>query len=415
MDFNRFDSFNNIRGVALPTPTSFRALPPLSGLNKKQLLEAADIEKSFIKHSGISPGTYTKFDEVKALISVHNKLWDTLETELLKYDNLAICKRLYQKLEVILGHLNMNKYQTSADQTLTGRTQGSAKRYDIWQAITPTTEGIKFLLEMAIRCCNDHGWISGSSRLDFLIGLSSRIVMLDENLEIIYGRIVPYKITITPDFSIKADIADHARQAIDDFKKYQKSHAAQADRDFMDKLHRIMGPKITLDDFRKFPELAPVYKAMIEELGYGIFDWLNYVTGCMDLFDEEDFLKVIGVPRLKEHLKDKFDLDPEKVELILQDHAMSQATVKGLTRDDIRPIEHYKRDTRLLRRPLLEISHEDARIVIMGIETFSVGMQVFFNSLEYGSLQIPRMQQEGPVKSAMGILSAKIGDPFRPA
>lgn len=414
MNIDRRGPFYNIKGVALPVPTSFRALPKFPRPNKEQLQAAAELERSFTKKSGILPGTYTKFKDVEELIdNLYYPLWDILEDELRKYDNLAICKLLYQKIEVILGHLLMNKYKTAAEQILTGQKHGSENRLDIWRAITPTTEGIKFLLEMAVKCCGDHGLTSGGSGLDFLIGLSTRIVMLDEYLDTIYYRIVPYEITIAQDFSIHGGFTDWARGAIDNFEKYEKTHMAQAERDFVDNLTMSMGQEIKVDDFRAFPELVTLDQAMTEELGYGIFDWLNYVKGCMSLFGGKEYLKVIGVPRLTRRLRDMVGLNPEKVELLLRDHALSQATVKDLTRKKMMPIESYKRDSRLLRRPLLEISHGGARIAIMGIETFGIGMQVFFDSIQYGTLQIPRMQSEGPVKKAIGFLQARQGDPFR--
>ena len=50
---------------------------------------------------------------------------------------------------------------------------------------------------------------------------------------------------------------------------------------------------------------------------------------------------------------------------------------------------------------------------IIGIETFIIGTQVFYDSAQYGALQMPSVRPGGRVKSAMGVLSAKIGDPFR--
>jgi len=282
-----FDS----RGIALPTPTSFSALPKFPVFNREQLQAAAELERSFTRQSGILPGIYTKFVDIKALINVHDSMWDALEGELSKFDNLAICKNLYQRLEVILGYLHMRRYRTAADQTLTGRTQGSENELDIWRAATPTTEGIKFLLEMAIRSCGDHGWISGSSRLDFLIGLSSKIVMLDLHLDNICNDIVPYQITIAPDFSIDGQITDQGRVAIDNLKRAEKPHSSQANRDFMDGLDKVMGLKIKIDDFRAFPELLPLDKAMMQELGYGIFDWISYFKGCMTLLAEKEYIK----------------------------------------------------------------------------------------------------------------------------
>lgn len=207
----------------------------------------------YFSWSRILPGTYVRFDDVKPLINVHDRLWDTLENELIKFGNLTIRKYLYEKFETILGHLNRNKCQTAAEQILTGRMRGSDKRFDIWRSITPTTEGIKFLLEMAIKHCGSQGLVSRRSRLNYLIGLSSRIVIWDGHLGNIYGRVVPYEITISPDFDVAVGITNQARVATEKFGNSEKPHAAQSDLDLIENLDRAMGPKIKTDDFCNFP------------------------------------------------------------------------------------------------------------------------------------------------------------------
>ncbi|MGM0687141.1 MAG: hypothetical protein ACQET3_09255, partial [Promethearchaeati archaeon] len=379
---------------------------------------AAALERSYTQESGILPGTYTDFNDVKALIGVHDRLWDTLEGELSKYDNLAICKLLYQTLEIIIGHLHKQKYQAAAERVSTGRTQGPEKRFEMWRAITPTTEGIKFLLEMAIKHCSDQGSAAVASSRDFLIRLSAGIVMLDEHLTFLCHQVIPYEITIDPDFSIHGGIRDEANAAIDDFERYERTQMAQADNDFVEQhnerfLDKIRGQEVKLDDFRTFPELVNFDQAMTEELGYGMLDYLSYAKGCMSLFGEKDYLKTISVPRLTGQLKQEVDLNREKVESLLRDHALSQATVAALTREEMMPFERYRRDSRLLRRPLLEVNHRGTTFAIMGIETFIIGTQVFYDSARYGALQMPSVRPGGRVKSAMGVLSAMIGDSFR--
>ena len=417
MNTDRVDHSFNIRGALMP-PTSLRALPKFPVPDKEQLQAAVEFQKSLIQKSGISPGTYTRFNDVKELINVHDLLWDRLESELRKYSNLVICKLLYKRLEAILGHIYREKFQAAAEQISTGRTGGSEKRFDIWRAITPTTEGIKFLLEMAIKCCGDQGLTSGTSSLDFLIGLSNGIAMLDQHLETIHYGIVPYAIVITPDFSIHGGIKSEVSAAIDEFEKRKKAHMAQADRDFLDEqnktfLDRITGKEVKVDDFRDFPEVVTLNQAMTEELGYGMFDYLYFAKGCTSLFGEKEYLKIVAVPRLMRLLRHAVGLNREKVESLLRDHALSQSTVEALTRKDMMPVESYKRDSRLLRRPLLEVKYRGTRYAVMGIETFSIGTRVFYDALEHGTLRMPSMQREGPVRSAMGVLAAKIGAPFR--
>ena len=417
MNIDGLDPSYNIRGVLMP-PTSFRALPKFPTPDKEQLQAAAELERSFTHHSGILPGTYTDFGDVKALIGVHDRLWDTLESEVLKYDNLVICTLLYRKIETILGHLQKQKYQAAAEQISTGRTQGPEKRFEIWRAITPTLEGIKFLLEVAIKCCKDQGLTGGASNLDFLIRLSAGTVMLDQHLTFLYHRIIPYEIIIAPDFSIHGGIKSEANAAIDDFESYEKTQMAQADKDFVEQqnegfLDKIKGQEVKLDDFRTFPELVSLDQAMTEELGYGMLDYLSYAKGCVGLFGEKDYLKTISVPRLTRQLKQKVGVNREKVESLLRDHALSQPTVEALTRKEMMPFERYRRDSRLLRRPLLEVNHRGTTFAIMGIETFIIGTQVFYDAARYGALQMPSVRPGGRVKSAMGVLSAMIGDSFR--
>jgi hypothetical protein len=417
MNTDRLGHSFNIRGVLMP-PTSLRALPKFPEPDKDQLLAAADLEKSFTHQSGILPGTYTDFKDVKALIGVHDSLWDTLESELLKYDNLAICKLLYQQLEIMVGHLQKLRYEAAAEQISTGQTQGPERPFEIWRAITPTTEGIKFLLEMAVKCCKDEGLTDAASILDFLISLSARIVMLDEHLTFLCHRIIPYEVIVAPDFSIHGGIKSEANVAIDDFERYKKTQMAQAEKDFLDQqkegfVNKVMGQEVKVDDFRTFPEFVNLDQAMTEELGYGMFDYLDYAKGCMSLFREKEYLKIIAVPRLTKLLKQAVGLNREKIEFLLRDHALSQATVQALTREEMMPFERYRRDSRLLRRPLLEVSHRGMAFAVIGIETFIIGTQIFYDCARYGALQMPSVQPGGRVRSAMGVLSAKIGDDFR--
>ena len=78
MDIDGLDPFHDIKVVALPVPSSFKALPKLPRLNKKQLNVTTELERSFTQESGILPGTYTNFDDVQALLKVHDRLWDRL-------------------------------------------------------------------------------------------------------------------------------------------------------------------------------------------------------------------------------------------------------------------------------------------------------------------------------------------------
>ena len=113
----------------------------------------------------------------------------------------------------------------------------------------------------------------------------------------------------------------------------------------------------------------------------------------MDFFGENEFFKVKGMDRLYQHLKTTVGLDSHKMDLLIKDHGLSLATVEDLTRDDMMPMANYERDSRLLRRPLLDLDSGGRRIALIGVETFTVAMTLFYKALQYGTLRLPRMQK----------------------
>jgi len=404
---------SQVKGIELPQPSSFRALPKFSGFNQGQLRASLELESSFVRQSGLQPGTYSKFSDLEPLLQVQDRLWDYLEIELHKLDRLDTCKRLYEKLEIIYGTMNKLKYQTASEQALTGNAEGSSKRVDAWIAVTPFTEGIKFLIEMCVKHCSFDGKTISGKYLDFLIGLSARIFMLDEHLDLIHDQIVPFEITISPELKIMADMTSGGKLAINDWLGSVKTHASESNKEWLDTIYQSMGPKIQTEKFAEFPEILNLNSAMLDELNYGFFDWLNYEKGCMDYFNENEFLKAKSIEKLKKHLNNIVGLSAKKVEEILKDHALSFSTIEYSTRESMYPMQNYNRDTRLLRRPLLDITQGNIRLGIWGIETFQTSIRLFYDSLERGTLRLPRIQPNGAIKSAIGTLQAQIGAPFR--
>ena len=53
------------------------------------------------------------------------------------------------------------------------------------------------------------------------------------------------------------------------------------------------------------------------------------------------------------------------MDLLIKDHGLSLATVEDLTRDDMMPMANYERDSRLLRRSLLDLDSGGSRIALI--------------------------------------------------
>jgi hypothetical protein len=410
---DKMNFFAEHNKFVLPMPTSVLALPRLQNFSKKITASVDRDVRDLVRRSGILPGTYTTIDDLRKLIDVHEELWRILDNDLSKYNTLDICKRLYRLLEIIYGSQNRNKYLNIAELALTGQSTGSEKRTVDWANISPTTEGIKFLIEQAIKNCSSKGLICKNSQFEYLINLSIRIVLLDSQLDSIYENSIPYEITISSEYDIDGEMTRDAETAKTDFMRHKKYHAIKSDKDFLSDILKGSEKEVTPDDFLAFKECKKLDDAMQSELGYGLTDWLKYVKGCMCSFKEKDFIKSIGVNNLSGYLNKTVGLTQEKIQLLLMDHALSKATVKRLTHNDMMPISKIHRDSRLLRRPLLDIDDAKARVAIIGIETFENGTKAFWNAVEYGSLNIPRMTQKGPIRLALGNFQSQIGAPLR--
>lgn len=399
--------------LVLPVPSSLRSVPKFAGRSRTHRLEALEAEASLVKAAGLSRGTYRTMEDMEPVIQVHDQLWTLLERELQAFDRISFCKRLYEKIEIVLAHMHLAKYQTAGHLALESHGEGSEKRFEAWRVITPFTEGMKFLLEMAVKHCRTDGLTIGRGKLDFLIEIASEIVMIDGVLDTLAAQIMPFEIIINENYLILSGTTREGQKAIESWTRAAKPHAIESDKNWIDALTKSMGPVIEIADIMSSPELQRLDTAMVNELGYGFVDWLNYVRGCIDYFESNEWIKAKHMERLRQHVSAFCRIETEALDLLLHDHSLSVSTVQHLSRNDMMPMENYGRDSRLLRRPLLNIPYQGGRIAILGIETFTTSARLAFNYLDYGVLQISRLAKDGPVKSALGLLQSKIGEPFR--
>ena len=105
-------------------------------------------------------------------------------------------------------------------------------------------------------------------------------------------------------------------------------------------------------------------EALLEERGYTLSDWGRFSLGVLDSFSSDEYRKVVKPTTLKSHLSSNWNLDRERIPFLLRDHGLSRETVRDIDIKLLRPVEFGRRDSRLLRRPVVLLKRGDSALTV---------------------------------------------------
>ena len=141
-------------------------------------------------------------------------------------------------------------------------------------------------------------------------------------------------------------------------------------------------------------------------------DWGRFFFGLIDSFAADEYRKVIKLSSLESFLFQKWKLAPERLPYLLTDFGLSKGTVSSIDIKHLRPAEFGRRDSRLLRRPVVVLSQGSSTRCIYGLETIYWGSRMILERLEYGQIDIVRQGKNKELESAVGKLRRELGDIF---
>lgn len=400
--------------MPLLVPLSYRKLPTLKMPEDRHFERAEALKGALIEEAGFQPGTYTTFDEgvYPRAAAVHEGMMRALVAELSELEAAGLCVRLYKWHEELIGNINRARYHSAPDLVLGGHHDIATKYHQVWEKISPLTEALRWLVEIAVKYCPPSGGMAGRVRLSHLLALAVEISVWDGVWENLAHRVVPHELVIESDFTTRSGPTTRAIAAKEAYLKAAKPRMVESYSEWVDTVRP--GQKwVELNDLFELPEFKLLEEPVEEELGYRLSDWVLYSAGLVDSFTEVEQLKVIRGDKLRSFLQNHWGFSGERLTHVLADHAISIDLMATLPPAQLMPVEHARRDSRLLRRPVVVLAHRGSDLYIYGIETLNTGLRMFMDRLQSGRLRFPRMSDAGPIRRAIGKIQTNLGDRFR--
>ena len=400
--------------MAIRSPSSFQHLPPLRTPSTHMIGDIEELQRSIVERSGLEPGVYSSLDRetYDRVEVVYNELLNLLLEEISGLDVVDLTFVLYEWLEGTLGHINKRRYESIPDLLIAGSPRSSNSVHEMWLHLSPFTEAVRWLIEVAIKRCGVSNVRTTDEQLALLIALSRNILLWDGSWEHIWHGVLPHTLTVKPDFTIEFGPQPEGMAAWAAYQKAIVPWRNELDRQWMLSV-TSKDTEVTRAEAetRNYEQLD---RAIETELGYNLKDWRNYSLGLLDSFDYHEYIKAMPKEELNEFLQSKWQVSPETFESLMLDHSLSKQTISELQLDKIRPAEHARRDSRLFRRPVVALERGDGEsICLYGIETVVAWTPRFEGQFLSGRIQLPRMNSNGPVKKAIGAIQRTIGNTFR--
>ena len=395
-------------------PSSFTNLPPPRFPRHRDHSQATELRDSLIRRFGLKPGTYFSLDQdtYGRVDLVYRSLVDSLVEDLSGLDLSSLCIGLYKRQEQLYGYLNLYKY-LSIDERMTVGNRRPAERLDVlWRSVTPFTESTRWLIEIGIKCCDPSSDGVSEADLDRLTAKARVIWGWDTAWEQIAHGVLPHELTVGSDLAVTVRPRRRTIAAMNAYKKAMLAWDIEEDIRWLDEA--LSEKKGECSGFFGSPEDDALNGPMEDELGYSMADWRRYFLGLFTSFDRGEYFRAIRKEELSDYLLSQCNIDPERLDSILIDHALSKETLDSCGLDDLRPAEHARRDSRLLRRPvvLLQSPNTSTRC-LYGIETLVAWTKRFPAQLCSGRIQLPRMAEKGPIKRIVGKIQSNLGNVFR--
>ena len=402
------------KAIQVSVPSSYDYLPKPRLPTQRRIDEVAALQRSIINQVGLRPGNYTSlgnelFGQVEAVLSHLSK---NLINALLGLDAVDLCKRLYQRHEELLGNILKAKQESVPHILLHGDTRPTEQRMLVWERVSLYTESIRWLIEVAVKYCKSPGVTAGNAKLEYLIELARFIYEWDLTWEYIAHNVCPYEVTIHKDFSMTSRPTRKGLKAWNAYRKASKSYFVESDREYAASV-RMPQERVELDQVFELPAFKVLNGPLEEERGYRLTDWVRFLWGLIDSFGPTQYLKLTKVSKISRQLSRSGDLLPDRLENMLADHAITKEALIGIPFSELRPSEFARRDTRLLRRPIVLPFHSEKRLCLYGVDTLTASANLFLELLTSGRIRIPNVLQSGPLKRAIGRLQTSLGDMLR--
>ena len=97
---------------------------------------------------------------------------------------------------------------------------------------------------------------------------------------------------------------------------------------------------------------------------------------------------------------------------LLRDYGLSFNLMDDIHIRQVLPVENARRDSRLIRRPVVILESAGSERCLYGVETISMGLQMVLARIESGRIDFIHQEQKGALRQAVGALQEQLGLAF---
>ena len=394
-------------------PSSHAALPALPAPDPSAIAWVEEIKRALVRKAGIQPGMYSTIAPglFTPIEDVFNGLMDALMSELSGVDAFDLCIRLYERNEAFLGHIARSHLDRAARQSVSGIAEPSMPIQLLLERSSPYTESMRWLIEIAVKFCETPGERVTARKFDRLVELARAVGEWDMIWEHIHWNVIPHEITVGSDFTVTPQTTPRADKIRQSYRTALAPNTAEWEREEFERFQNrnaATSPEKTIEMLASMG-LEP---ALTLEQGYGMSDWAKFCFGLIDSFAADEYRKVIKFASLESFLAQKWDLAPDRLPSLLRDFGLSKETVGSIDIKRLRPAEFGRRDSRLLRRPVVVLNRGRATHCLYGVETVYTGSRMILDRFEHGRIDLVRQSKNKDIRSAVGKLQKENGKGF---
>jgi len=272
-----------------------------------------------------------------------------------------------------------------------------------WEELSRYTEPIRWLIEIAAK----HGGATkpkaDHSQFDLLVELARAVYEWDMAWECIAHSVIPHEITIADDSSVTVSLTTHGFRAMEAYRQALMPGMAEAEQERFN-MFQSASEQLSIQEIIDRMDLKELDEPLRLARGYSMGDWIKFALGIIGSFSDNEYWRAPRKAELIAYLRNQCELDPPNAHCLLRDYGLSGQLLSAIDIEQIFPVANARRDSRLLRRPVVVVENQGQEHCVYGVETVSLGFQMILARIESGRIEFLNQGNDRQLNKAIGPL-----------
>lgn len=364
--------------------------------SKASIDQASSVLSQTIRNSGLSPGVYRSREDVdyNKLIRIHRSLCEVIEGEVARFSALDFCRILYFWHEGIM-------------------------RDEIrWGPTATVTQALRSLTELGLKSCEVSGVQAYEKDCDYMLALAQLIVGWDFIWDQFTTELFSQEIVIGEDYSFNPQPLPRPYKAMQAYQQYI------SEKNRIDEIHRAESLTLPYEDFEprsillrlENEGLSELNACLQTEMGYSLLDYIRFVYALCNraMIDEFDLVG-FDLTEIIVECQDILGIPEPNARALIEDFTLSAQTLGEVTTTEIFSVRRRRRDSRLMRRPIVLIDSPPHSVLMFGLRMLTEATELLWRHILTGRIPVARWSANENVESAFGRIRSAIGTPLRDA